>query len=135
MYSAFAARNYSIDVESQVLSRSKWKGKRGGRPLITSRVFSLKIGVEGLVSNSGEDKDVCKCIVPSWHEATLNSRRAESPLVRLVERKERWEAFDQPQGSKLGWTQANRTVTCMVLKAKANRRKTLALSRDEFRGP
>ncbi|GFX27451.1 transposable element Tcb1 transposase [Trichonephila clavipes] len=30
--------------------------------------------------------DVCKCIVPSRHGGTLNSRRAASPLVRLVER-------------------------------------------------
>ncbi|GFU93425.1 hypothetical protein TNCV_2728121 [Trichonephila clavipes] len=31
-----------------------------------------------------EDMDVCKCIVPSWHGGTLNSRRAANPLVRLV---------------------------------------------------
>ncbi|GFV65324.1 hypothetical protein TNCV_4573241 [Trichonephila clavipes] len=35
-----------------------------------------------------------------------------------------------------GGTEQNRIVTCMVLTAKANdRRKNLALSRDEFRGP
>ncbi|GFW46932.1 hypothetical protein TNCV_2982881 [Trichonephila clavipes] len=28
--------------------------------------------------------DVCKCIVPSRHGDTLNSRRAASPLVRLI---------------------------------------------------
>ncbi|GFV70655.1 uncharacterized protein TNCV_3842341 [Trichonephila clavipes] len=43
----------------------------------------------GLGSNPGEDMDVCKCIVPSRHGGTLNSRRAASPLVRLVEREER----------------------------------------------
>ncbi|GFS90781.1 hypothetical protein TNCV_1003711 [Trichonephila clavipes] len=42
----------------------------------------------GLGSNPGEDMDVCKCIVPSRHGGTLNSRRAISLLVRLVEEKE-----------------------------------------------
>ncbi|GFU86479.1 hypothetical protein TNCV_1418311 [Trichonephila clavipes] len=36
-------------------------------------------------SNLGEDLDVCKCIVPLRHGGTLNSRRAASPLVWLVE--------------------------------------------------
>ncbi|GFX46662.1 hypothetical protein TNCV_4038131 [Trichonephila clavipes] len=36
----------------------------------------------GLGSNPGEDRDVCKCIVPSRQGGTLNSRRAASPLVR-----------------------------------------------------
>ncbi|GFX31775.1 hypothetical protein TNCV_171081 [Trichonephila clavipes] len=35
--------------------------------------------------------DVCKCIVPLRHGYTLNSRRASSPLVRLVEGEEKWE--------------------------------------------
>ncbi|GFX49118.1 hypothetical protein TNCV_3077361 [Trichonephila clavipes] len=35
-----------------------------------------------------------KCIVPSRHEGTLNYRRAASPLVRLVERLDRWEDTD-----------------------------------------
>ncbi|GFW39060.1 kazal-like domain-containing protein [Trichonephila clavipes] len=33
--------------------------------------------------------DVCKCIAPLWHGGTLNSNRAASPLVWLVEREER----------------------------------------------
>ncbi|GFX54216.1 hypothetical protein TNCV_2338501 [Trichonephila clavipes] len=33
--------------------------------------------------------DVCKCIVPSPHGCTLNSRRAASPLMSLVEGEER----------------------------------------------
>ncbi|GFW89859.1 hypothetical protein TNCV_2425161 [Trichonephila clavipes] len=37
-----------------------------------------------------------KCIVPLRHEVTLNSRRNESPLVRLVEDEDRWEAPDHP---------------------------------------
>ncbi|GFW90463.1 uncharacterized protein TNCV_76971 [Trichonephila clavipes] len=82
--------------------------------------------------------DVCKCIVPSRHGGTLNSRRAASPLVRLVEREERWEALDHPQGVlHLNWgeTELNRSVTCMVLKATANDMRHLAVFHDEFRGP
>ncbi|GFW45286.1 uncharacterized protein TNCV_4733941 [Trichonephila clavipes] len=70
---------------------------------------------------------------------TLNSRRAASPLGRLGEGEESWKAPDHPQGvlpQNWGGTEQNRTVTYMVLKAKANdRRKNLAPSRDEFRGP
>ncbi|GFV61589.1 hypothetical protein TNCV_931941 [Trichonephila clavipes] len=53
---------------------------------------------------------------------TLNSHRAASPLVRLVEGKERWEApWPTPGLLPLNWggTEQNRTVTFMVLKAKA----------------
>ncbi|GFV49093.1 uncharacterized protein TNCV_236271 [Trichonephila clavipes] len=92
----------------------------------------------GLGSNPREDMDVCKCIVPSPHGGTLNSRRATSPLVRLVEGEERWEAPDYPQGVlPLNWgkTELNRSVICMVLKATANDRHHLALCHDEFRGP
>ncbi|GFY09124.1 hypothetical protein TNCV_4663151 [Trichonephila clavipes] len=48
--------------------------------------------------------DVCKCIVPLRYGGTLNSRQATSPLVRLVEGEERWEASDPPgcSPSKLG---------------------------------
>ncbi|GFV76976.1 hypothetical protein TNCV_690461 [Trichonephila clavipes] len=52
-------------------------------------------GVFGLVSNSGEGMDVCKCIVPSRHGGTLNGRRVACPLVRLVAGEERWEAPDR----------------------------------------
>ncbi|GFW43708.1 uncharacterized protein TNCV_4770571 [Trichonephila clavipes] len=83
--------------------------------------------------------DVCKCIVPSRHGGTINSRRAGSPLVRLVEREGRWEAPDHPQGSlpqNWGRIEQNRIVTFLMLEAKANdRHKILALSRDEFREP
>ncbi|GFT91474.1 hypothetical protein TNCV_4286231 [Trichonephila clavipes] len=44
-------------------------------------------------SNPGEDMDACKCIVPSWHGGTLNSRRVASPLVRLVEEEEIYGAL------------------------------------------
>ncbi|GFX82722.1 uncharacterized protein TNCV_1193971 [Trichonephila clavipes] len=42
--------------------------------------------------------DVCKCIAPSRLEGTLNSRRAASPLMRLVIDEKRCEAPDHPQG-------------------------------------
>ncbi|GFW63212.1 uncharacterized protein TNCV_581521 [Trichonephila clavipes] len=75
----------------------------------------------------------------SVHGNTLNSRQVSSPLVRLVEGEERWEAPDYSQGvvpQNWNGTEQNSTVNCMVLKAKANdRRKILALSHDEFRGP
>ncbi|GFT07160.1 uncharacterized protein TNCV_1416501 [Trichonephila clavipes] len=43
---------------------------------------------------SSEGMDVCKCTVPPWHGGTLNSHRAASPLMRLVEGEERWDAPD-----------------------------------------
>ncbi|GFV46192.1 uncharacterized protein TNCV_2390721 [Trichonephila clavipes] len=90
----------------------------------------------GLGSNPGEGTDVCT--MPSQHGITLNSRRAERPLVRLVEGEERREASGHPQGIlPQNWdgTGQNHSVTYMVLKAKANdRRKNLALSHDEFCG-
>ncbi|GFY24734.1 hypothetical protein TNCV_1017801 [Trichonephila clavipes] len=49
--------------------------------------------------------DVCKCIVPSQHGDTLNSRHAASPLLRLMAGDERREAPEPPPGcspSKLG---------------------------------
>ncbi|GFY17061.1 hypothetical protein TNCV_1088371 [Trichonephila clavipes] len=65
--------------------------------------------------------------------------QAASPLVWLMEGEEKWEASDHTQSVFLqnwGGTEQNYTVTCMVLKAKANdRRKNPALSREEFRGP
>ncbi|GFW75720.1 uncharacterized protein TNCV_4429031 [Trichonephila clavipes] len=57
---------------------------------------------------------------------TLNSRRAASPLVCLVEGEERWEAPGHPQGFRSknwGGTEQNLSATCMVLKAKANDRR------------
>ncbi|GFV44807.1 cullin-4A [Trichonephila clavipes] len=77
-----------------------------------------------LGSNHGENIDVCKCIVPSRHEGTLNSRRAASPLVWLEEGEERCETPDHPSPQNWGGTELNCTVTCMVLKATANDRRT-----------
>ncbi|GFW38741.1 uncharacterized protein TNCV_3881081 [Trichonephila clavipes] len=81
--------------------------------------------------------DVCKCIVPVRHEGTQNSRRAASPLVRLVKGEERLEASDHPQSVlPLNWggIEPNHTVTCIVLKATANDRRHLAFGHDEFSG-
>ncbi|GFV93526.1 uncharacterized protein TNCV_1988391 [Trichonephila clavipes] len=77
--------------------------------------------------------DICKCLVPSRHGSTLNSRRAAIPLMRLVEGKERWEAPDHPRGvlpQNWGETELNRSVTCMVLIATANDRRHLDLCHD-----
>ncbi|GFU16098.1 uncharacterized protein TNCV_1300451 [Trichonephila clavipes] len=92
----------------------------------------------GLGSNPGEDMDVCKSRVPSRHGGTLNSRRAASPLVRLVEGEERREAPDHPQGFLLqnwGETELNRSVPCRVLKVTANDRRHLVFYHDDFHGP
>ncbi|GFU56211.1 uncharacterized protein TNCV_712691 [Trichonephila clavipes] len=67
--------------------------------------------------------DVCKCIVPL--RGTLNSRRAASPLVWLVEGEEMWKNPGHSQVFlPLNWggTEKNRTVTYILLKAKANDR-------------
>ncbi|GFV18607.1 uncharacterized protein TNCV_2872391 [Trichonephila clavipes] len=82
--------------------------------------------------------DVWKCIVPLRHEGTLNSRRAASPLVRLVEGEERCEAPDQPQvvlPQNWGEIELNRSVTFTALKATSNDRRHSALFHDEFREP
>ncbi|GFU05851.1 uncharacterized protein TNCV_3394461 [Trichonephila clavipes] len=69
----------------------------------------------GLDSNPGEDMNVCKCVVPSRHGGTLNSRRATSPLVRLEEGEERWTG-NTPSGacdrsSRLVWV-SDRGLPC-----------------------
>ncbi|GFV15379.1 hypothetical protein TNCV_4834061 [Trichonephila clavipes] len=68
----------------------------------------------------------------------VKRRSMSSTRHRLVEGEERREIPDHQQGvlpQNWGGTESNCTVTCMVLKTKANdRRKTLALSCDEFRG-
>ncbi|GFR21568.1 hypothetical protein TNCT_471361 [Trichonephila clavata] len=59
---------------------------------------------------------------------SLNSRRAASPLVRLMEGEERWEVPDNSQGvlpQNWGRTEPNRAVTCMVLKAMTKDRRTI----------
>ncbi|GFV50360.1 hypothetical protein TNCV_3899951 [Trichonephila clavipes] len=51
----------------------------------------------GLGLNPGESMNICKCILPSQHGGTLNSHRAASPPVRLVEEEDTWEARDHPR--------------------------------------
>ncbi|GFX71286.1 uncharacterized protein TNCV_3410561 [Trichonephila clavipes] len=64
--------------------------------------------------------DVCKCIVHLRHGDTLYSRRAASPLVRLVEGEDHAKVVLSQNWSG---NEQNRTVTCMVLKAKVNDRR------------
>ncbi|GFU68829.1 uncharacterized protein TNCV_1548131 [Trichonephila clavipes] len=73
--------------------------------------------------------DICQCIVSSQHRA-LNSHRAASSLVRLVEGEEMLNSPDHPQSiltQNEGETELNRPVTCLVLKATANDRRPLAM--------
>ncbi|GFY11638.1 hypothetical protein TNCV_4231071 [Trichonephila clavipes] len=65
---------------------------------------------------------------PKGMQCALNSHRAARTLVWWVEAEERWEVPDHPQGTLLqnwGGAEPNRTVTCMVLKATANDRRTI----------
>ncbi|GFU70504.1 uncharacterized protein TNCV_2511601 [Trichonephila clavipes] len=74
--------------------------------------------------------------IAAW--GTLNSRRAASTFVWLVEGVERWEAPDFPPDvlpENWGGNEPNHATTCMVLKATANDMRHLALCHDEFRGP
>ncbi|GFV25412.1 uncharacterized protein TNCV_1146821 [Trichonephila clavipes] len=94
------------------------------QPLLTSTPHQRE---DGLDSNPREDMDVCKCIVPSRHGGTLNSRRAANPLVRLVAGEERWRPLTLSLGvlpQNWGGTKLNRIVTSMVLKTTANDRRT-----------
>ncbi|GFU52510.1 uncharacterized protein TNCV_2115071 [Trichonephila clavipes] len=93
---------------------------------IKEKSVEAGFSLTGLGLNPGEDMDVCKCLMPSQHGGTLNSRRAASPLVRLMEEDERWEALTLLRvfSLKIGGTELNRTVTCMAFKAKANDRRT-----------
>ncbi|GFU81766.1 uncharacterized protein TNCV_3086781 [Trichonephila clavipes] len=81
---------------------------------------------------------VCKCIVPLRQGGTLNSRRAASPHLWLMEGEEKWETSEHPKSvlpQNWGRTEPNRTVIYMMLKATANDRRQLAICHDEFRGP
>ncbi|GFX63869.1 uncharacterized protein TNCV_4345841 [Trichonephila clavipes] len=89
----------------------------------------------GLGLNPREDMDVCKRIVLSQYCGILNSHRVASPLDRLVEGEDMWEAPDYLQGVlPQNWseTELNRSVICIVLKATVNDMRHLALCHDEF---
>ncbi|GFW57837.1 uncharacterized protein TNCV_2927561 [Trichonephila clavipes] len=83
--------------------------------------------------------DVGKCRVPLWHGGTLNNRRAASPLVRLVEGEERWEAPDHTPrvfSLKIGLEPSQNVLSpecCLILWLTTDVHS--ALCRDEFRGP
>ncbi|GFT40792.1 hypothetical protein TNCV_1583951 [Trichonephila clavipes] len=66
--------------------------------------------------------------VPFRHGDTLNNRRVANFLLKLVEEKQRWEAYDHPQGVFLqNWSgiEPNCTVT-LVLKAMDNDWSTIS---------
>ncbi|GFY17813.1 uncharacterized protein TNCV_1075481 [Trichonephila clavipes] len=46
---------------------------------------------------SGEDMDVCKCVVSSRHGGTVKRSRVAISIVKLVEGEERWEVRDHPR--------------------------------------
>ncbi|GFU65132.1 hypothetical protein TNCV_4056021 [Trichonephila clavipes] len=66
---------------------------------------------------------ICKGIWTLGHGGILNSHRAASSLVRMVEVEERWELPVHLQGiHPQNWDGAdqNFTLTCMMIKATAN---------------
>ncbi|GFS84176.1 hypothetical protein TNCV_2365401 [Trichonephila clavipes] len=84
---------------------------------VNSKLWSV-LERKGLVSNFGEGMDVCKYLVPVRHGGTLNIRRAENPLERLVEREEGQGTPRSPLGdfpSKSGGTELKHTIACIVL--------------------
>ncbi|GFX82644.1 hypothetical protein TNCV_1193191 [Trichonephila clavipes] len=74
--SRFKAARGLLGTDRLILDRGQW-------------LVTLTLG-----SNPEEGMDVCKRIVPSRHGGTLNTYRAASLLVWLVEGEERWEALD-----------------------------------------
>ncbi|GFV28062.1 hypothetical protein TNCV_187381 [Trichonephila clavipes] len=60
-------------------------------------LVTLTAVTQGPGLNPGEDMKVCKCIAHLRHEGTLNSLRAASPLMMLVEGEKRWESPDHLQ--------------------------------------
>ncbi|GFS83283.1 hypothetical protein TNCV_600291 [Trichonephila clavipes] len=79
-----------------------------------SRTFEISTGaavaqwsryriMASLCSNPGEGMDICKCIASLRHEGTLNSRRAASLFVWLMEDP---LTLTRCSPSKLGWNRA-----------------------------
>ncbi|GFX59902.1 hypothetical protein TNCV_4984151 [Trichonephila clavipes] len=67
------------------------------------------------------------------HGGTLNSRRAARPLIKLAEKGEKRDAPDSLQvilPQNWGRTKSDHTVTCIMLKATANYRRTFSLLRN-----
>ncbi|GFV85427.1 hypothetical protein TNCV_3772511 [Trichonephila clavipes] len=67
--------------------------------------------------------DICECIVSSRHGGTLNSRRAASPLVRLVEREDRF-----PPGGATAYQLPPRSINRQVAGRVAKNYTNLAVS-------
>ncbi|GFS91911.1 hypothetical protein TNCV_1930911 [Trichonephila clavipes] len=77
-------------------------------------------------SNLKEIMDVSKCIVPLRHGGAVNSYRSARALMRLMDREETWDS-DSPGSSFLqnrGGTKLNYTITCIMIKATVNDRRT-----------
>ncbi|GFV53816.1 uncharacterized protein TNCV_1592391 [Trichonephila clavipes] len=92
-------------------------------PLCTSSYCEL-----GKFFFSKDDNAPSFKLQPLLHGGTLNSHRAASPVVLLVEGEVRLEARGHPQGFLLlnwGGTEQNHTATCMVLKVKDNDRRKI----------
>ncbi|GFX82619.1 hypothetical protein TNCV_1192941 [Trichonephila clavipes] len=91
----FSNENVLQEVEDHRDARTMKKmedlRKADSRRVILTDYLLIK---RGMGSNPGESMDVCKCIVPSLHGTTINSRRATIYLLRLVEER-------QPQVSSL----------------------------------
>ncbi|GFW15903.1 reverse transcriptase [Trichonephila clavipes] len=92
-----AKRIISIYIDKYTAMTQKTKSFRTPWETLAPWLATLTAVPLGLGLNPGEDMNVCKSTVPSPHVNTLNSRRAASPLVRLVEGEERWEAHDHPK--------------------------------------
>ncbi|GFW63743.1 hypothetical protein TNCV_4940351 [Trichonephila clavipes] len=98
--------------------------------------FHMKIGIIMQADNSTAEPVTSAALgilyqfmqyvsLQQW--GTLNSRRAGGPLVRFAEEEKRWEALKHLQGvlpQNRGGTEPNHTVTCLVLKATTNYRRT-----------
>ncbi|GFU45706.1 extended synaptotagmin-3 [Trichonephila clavipes] len=110
------------------------------------RFEKIILGDMGLGSNPSEDMDICKCMVPLRHGGTLNSRRAASPLMRLVAGDERvgWQytRIYNPQRHprvlviKCGTDPSQIVLSpawCSMLQPMTG--VHLAYCHDEFRGP
>ncbi|GFW94327.1 hypothetical protein TNCV_1432621 [Trichonephila clavipes] len=81
----FDVREYGVGLD---LNRSSLLPKRtntAGTKTRSAWLVTLNTVPSDLGSNPEEGMGVCKCLVPLRNRSTLNSRRAASPLVRLVE--------------------------------------------------
>ncbi|GFV53423.1 hypothetical protein TNCV_2205591 [Trichonephila clavipes] len=82
-----------VEKDLNILKVKKWKtvakSRDAWRKLLEKWLVTLTVVPFCLGSDPGEGMDICKCIVPSRHGGTLNSRRAASPLVRFVEGEEK----------------------------------------------